>query len=426
MSAKHFAKQVVLFLLERLVHWRIRKIQPEIVGITGSVGKTSTKDAIFAALAESIPTHCSKKSYNTEFGAWLTILGQTSGYSSPLHWLLALGGGFISTLRLKEPPYKNLILEMGADKPGDIEYLVKHVKPQIGVFTNVKPMHLAEGQFASLDDIFIEKAKLIRSLPENGWAVLNADDARVSSLIDEVSCNVITFGAAPKADLRVKSIRSTLEGLKFTLHYETTSHEVHFPYLLGRHQAYVMLPAFAVGFLMNLPFQTIYSALRDFRLPPGRMNRIEGIKKTTIIDSSYNASPETVIAALNVLKGLPGRKIAALGSINELGEISEKEHRRVGRHVPAAADLLLTVGDHARYFAEAAHDAGFSKERIFSFETSKAAAEFLKDKLREGDVILAKGSQNNVRMEHLVKELMLHPKQAKQLLSRQDSYWQKH
>ncbi len=423
MSAKHFAKRMILFFLEQLAKWRLKKIKPEIIGVTGSVGKTSTKDAIFVALAETLPTYCSKQSYNTEFGALLTILGQKSGLSSPLSWLWTLLRGFISTIRLKEPPYKNLILEMGADKPGDIEYLVKHVKPQIGVFTNVKPMHLGDGQFSDLDDIFVEKAKLIRTLPEKGWAILNADDVRVATLVDEVACNAITFGTGPKADLRAKHIRSTLEGLKFTFHYETTSHEVHFPYLLGRHQVYVMLPAFAVGFLMNLPFQAIYASLRDFRLPPGRMNRIEGIKKTMIIDSSYNASPEAMIAALNVLKGLPGRKIAALGSINELGESSKKEHRRVGRHVPTAADLLLTVGEDARYFAEAAHDAGFSKDRIFSFETSIAAAEFLKDKLREGDVILAKGSQNEIRMELLVKALMLHPEQAKQLLVRQESHW---
>ncbi len=283
-----------------------------------------------------------------------------------------------------------------------------------------------EGQFSDLDDIFVEKSRLIKSLPEKGWAVLNADDTRVVSLAKEVACNTVTFGTATNADLRAKSIRCTTEGLKFKLHYETTSHEVHFPYMLGRHQVYVLLPAFAVGFVMGISFKKIYAQLRDFRPPPGRMNRIEGQKNTTIIDSSYNASPETMIAALNVLKSMPGRKIAALGSINELGEYSEKEHKRVGRHVPASADMLVTVGEDARYYAKAAHDAGFSKDRIFSFETSLAAGEFLKSQLREEDVILAKGSQNNVRMEMLVEALMQHPEQAETLLVRQESYWKHH
>ncbi len=406
--------------------WRLSKIKPEIVGITGSVGKTSTKDAIFAGLRESFKTHASSKSYNSEFGAWLTILEQKTGYSSPLKWLWALLAGLVSTAKLQEAPYEKLILEMGADKPGDIGYLVKRIQPDIGVFTNVKPMHLAEGQFSDLDDIFVEKSRLIKAIPEKGWAVLNADDKRVASLAKEVSCNAVTFGTATNADLRARNIRSTAEGLKFTLHYETTSHEVHFPYLLGRYQVYVLLPAFAVGFVMGVPFKKLYAALRDFRLPPGRMNRIEGLKGITIIDSSYNASPETMIAALNVLKGMPGRKIAALGSINELGEYSTKEHKRVGRHVPASADMLVTVGEDAAYYAKAAHDAGFSKERIYSFETSIAAAEFLKSQLRDDDVILAKGSQNNVRMEHLVKALMAHPEQAENLLVRQDSYWKHH
>lgn len=423
---KSFLKKIVLFFLEKLAKWRLKKIQPKIIGITGSVGKTSTKEAIFTALKNSIPTHASAKSYNSEFGAWLTILEQKTGYSSPLAWFSAIILGLIGTWRLKEPPYKNLILEMGADKPGDIEYLVKRIKPDIGILTNVKPIHLAEGQFMDLDDIFVEKSKLIKALPESGWAILNADDSRVSTLVDQVAANVITFGTAVNADLRAKQIKSTKEGLKFLLHYETTSHEVHFPYLLGRHNVYVLLPAFAVGFLLGQPFDVLYAALRDFRLPPGRMNLIEGIKNTIIIDSSYNASPETVIAALNVLKSMPGRKIAALGSINELGECSEKEHRRVGRHVPAAADILVTVGAEARHLAAAAHDAGFSKDRIFSFETSIAAAEFLKNQLRADDVILAKGSQNNVRMERLVKALMKNPEQAENLLIRQDYYWLHH
>lgn len=423
---KNIAKRMVLLVLEQLVRWRLHKIKPEIVGVTGSVGKTSTKDAIFMAVSPNIPSQCSQKSYNSEFGALLAILEEGSGYSSLFKWAETIGKAFFSTLLMKDAPYKKFILEMGVNTPGDMDYLVKHAPPKIGVFSNVKAMHLAEGQFKDLEAIFEEKSKMIRAIPKEGWAILNSDDARVMAVKDDVDCHVITFGTSPLADLRATQIRSLANGLSFSLTYETTTHELHFPNLLGKHQVYVLLPAFAVGFLMGISFEKLYEALKDFAPPPGRMNRIEGMKESVIIDSSYNASPEAMIVALEILGKMPGRHIAALGSINELGDYSEKEHQRVGKHIPANADMLVTVGENAKLYAESASESGLSEDKIHSFETSKAAAEFLKSKVQKGDAILAKGSQNNVRMEHLVKALMAHPEQAEKLLVRQEAYWINH
>jgi len=411
-----------------MVHWRLRKIKPEIIGITGSIGKTSTKDAIYAVLAPHLPTYCNQRSLNSDFGALLAILEQKSGYSSIFHWIKALWGGFWGTINLNrnEPPYEKLVLEMGADKPGDIAYLVRHIKPSIGVLCNVKGVHLAKGQFEDVEEVFKEKSKLIRSLPKNGWAILNSDDEYAKTLIGQVNARCVTFGTSTKADLRATKILSGPNGLRFTLRYENQSHDFHFPHILGKHHVYVLLPAIAIGFIMGIPIKPIKKALADFRLPPGRMNPIPGLHNSLIIDSSYNASPETMLAALTLLKSMPGRKIAVLGSMNELGEYSEREHRRIGEQIPHYADLLITVGKEAEYMAMEAQHVGFPHHKIHRFDSSLEAAQFLRDKIKKGDIILAKGSQNNVRLEHLVKELMRYPDHAEALLVRQDHYWKTH
>lgn len=428
---KSAAKKAVLWMLEALVAWRLGKIKPEIVGVTGSVGKTSTKEAIYAVLTG----HRTQKSYNTEFGVMLAILEQESGYSSPLKWLIAMVRAFFSTLFLEPPYYRTLIVEMGADKPGDIEYLVKHLPPKIGVLTAVKPVHLAEGQFKNVEDVLEEKSKLLRALHADGWAVVNADDSRVMGVVHPVNggpklkCHVLSVGMSSKADLRAKEVESGLQGLKFTLSYEDRTHTLHFPHLLGEHQIYVVLPAIAAGFLHGLSITDIMERLRNFKLPPGRMNILEGVNGSIIIDSSYNASPETMVAALQVLAGIPvgsGRKIAALGSMNELGKSAEREHRKIGKMLPTVCDVLVTVGGEARWFAEEAITHGLLRGSVFSFDSSMEAGNFLRQNIAKGDVILAKGSQNGIRMEHCVATLLAHPEEAAHVLPRQDSYWLRH
>ncbi|EKD93562.1 MAG: hypothetical protein ACD_28C00115G0002 [uncultured bacterium] len=423
MLFKKFGRHIVLFCLEQLVRWRLHKIKPLIIGVTGSVGKTSTKEALYAVVSQAKTTFRSQKNYNTEFGLPLSILEQETAYSNPLKWLKVLWNAARDTLNLTTPPYEVLILEMGADRPGDIEHLVKVVRPQIGIITTIKPAHMGERGFSDLHAIAEEKSKLVQALPENGWAILNADDPRLMGLENNLRCHTILFGTSSRADLWAHSIQSGPDGLHFILSYEERSQSVHFPHLLGRHHVYVLLPAIAVGFLMHMPLKRIVEALQEFRLPPGRMNWIEGIEGSGIIDSSYNASPESMLASLEVLGEMPGRRIAALGSMNAMGPQSKKEHLRIGKQIPKYADILVTVGEEAKYYAEAAEAAGMSSHLISSFPTSPEAAQFLKSKLRKNDVVLAKGSQDNIRMERLVKALMKHPERAKSLLVRQEGYW---
>lgn len=370
-------------------------------------------------------SHRSRGNLNTEFGVPLTILGQSSGYSSPLQWLKIFWNSFWGTFFLKKNPYTTLVLEMGADKPGDIAYFMKRLIPQVGVITTIQPSHLGPGQFESIEEIFKEKSQLVCALPKEGLAILNADDERVASLKQELTCWVALFGTSKDADFLAEEVKSDEKGLRCRVIYEEESEIFHFPHLLGNYQVYTVLPAIAVGALVfGLSLPQLAFILKDFQLPPGRMNPIPGIRDSLIIDSSYNASPESMRAALEVLKPMPGRRIAVLGSMNELGEASHKAHTDVGRWVAASTDVLVTVGKEARDIAVSARKQDFPQDQIHEFDTALQAADFLPSFLKKGDVILVKGSQNQIRLERLVKALMKEPEKAKEMLVRQDEYWQ--
>jgi UDP-N-acetylmuramoyl-tripeptide--D-alanyl-D-alanine ligase len=427
---KSFLRRFVLHRLEGLTHWRLRKLKPKVIGLTGSVGKTSTKEVLYLILSRGTDQkiHRNKKSLNSEFGALLTVLDEPSGYSSLWQWLAILTRAGLKTLftRRSRAPYDTLILEMGADHAGDIDYLTRTIPPQIGLFLNVKSNHLGEGGFASLDEIFQEKSHIVTSLPKTGLAILNADDERVVSLKNKLNCNLMTFGTTDAADISASDIQSSPNGLTFTVHHKGQSTVIQCPHILGNHHVYVILPAMAVGLSQGISLESMADILVDFRLPPGRMSRLEGICDSTLIDSSYNASPESMLAALDVLESLPGRKIAALGTMNELGDLTESAHKQVGERAAEVADVLIAVGENASIYAHAAEKGGLPQENIHVFETSFDAGAALRDMVKPGDVILAKGSQNQVRMEHLVKQLMRYPDQASSLLVRQDAYWQRH
>jgi len=326
----------VVSYLYALAKRRLEKLQAEVIGITGSVGKTSTKDAIYCVLARRYTVLRNKKSFNTELGVPLGILEQESGFSSPFAWLEILWKAFKVAI-FDKTSYGKVVLEMGVDKPGDMDQLLKLVKPTIGVMTAIKAVHLAEGQFQNLEEILKEKAKLIKNIGKTGWAILNADDHYLSLLASQLEANVITFGMNEKANIRAVNVASSEEGLKFDLAFDDKNFSVHLPHLIGKHHVYVLLPAIAIGFLNSFKWETIKAGLEDFRLPPGRLTLLPGINKTLVIDGSYNASPSTMIVSLEVLsemkpKGV-GRKIAALGSMNELGDFADSEHRKIGKEV---------------------------------------------------------------------------------------------
>lgn len=417
---KAFFRSIIGLLLAFKARIYLKTHRVQVIAVTGSVGKTSTKDAIFKTLSSKFEVYSSKKSFNTEFGLSLAVLQEEeSGFSSPIAWLKILKRVFFQ----KKKVYKKIILEMGADKPGDIKKLVKIAAPKIAVVTAVRPVHLAEGQFKNLEAIAKEKGTLVRYLPREGMAILNNDDEYVRAM--QTPAGKFTYGVHDTAMLMAEDIKAGAKELKFKATYKGEAGEFVVP-VIGAFQVYVLLPAIAVGLQLGMKLGECASALSDFQLPAGRMNPIAGINRSQIIDSSYNASPTTVETALDVLAEIKSsRKIAALGTMNELGEMTHEAHIEIGKKAAQVAEVLIAVGHEAPTIKRGALEAGMQEPEVFTFFDSEEAGNFLKDRLKPGDLVLVKGSQNKVRMERLVKLIMKEPHKADQLLCRQGRAWEK-
>ena len=403
---------------------KLRKYKGKVIAVTGSVGKTSTKEAVFSVLNSKFKVKRSHKSMNTEFGLLLTILDIDSGYRSAVKWSWMLLKAFYHSLF--QDHSEVLLLEFGVDKPGDMDFLLSVVRPDIAVFTNVYSVHIDEGQFKDLQAIFEEKAKLVKKLKDGGVAVLNVDNPYIARLAKEMgSKNIATFGKDDVAEFCAADIKQTLEGMDFVLKYQHKKYEV-ITNVLGDHHVYVVLPAIICAKLMGMEIEDAIVALDRFTLPPGRMSILEGKNDSTILDSSYNSSPAALKAALKTLAlvGQEKRKVAVLGNMNELGKESQHLHKEIGELVPKYADYLITVGTDAKLIAQKAEESGMDLKNIHSFSSPGEAAEFFKGKAEKGDVILVKGSQNRVRLERFVKEIMENPEDAKNLLVRQEKVWE--
>ena len=410
----------------------LAKYKPKVIGITGSIGKTSAKEAVYAVLKDKFNVKRSVKNYNNEIGLPLTVIGVDSPGRSLIGWILV----FLKASKLiffKDKNYpKVLILEMGVDHPGDMDYLLKIVKPDIGIITFVGSVHLE--YFASKEKLRQEKTKLIKNIKKFGYAIINYDNEDSRKSINESRAKVITYGLDEKANLRAREIRFSfekisenfLQGINFKIIYDGAATPVLLPNILGVNAVYAALAGVSAGIALGMNMVEISQSLRNFVSPKGRTSIIKGIKNTIIIDDTYKSEPQSAIAALEILKRIPAknRKIAVLGDMLELGKYSEKGHREVGKYLfKARIDKLILVGERSRDIGRGAVAAGMLKDNIFHFPKSDDAKIFVQDRLREGDLILIKGSQG-VRMEKIVKEIMAEPLRAEELLVRQGDEWQ--
>jgi UDP-N-acetylmuramoyl-tripeptide--D-alanyl-D-alanine ligase len=435
-------KSKKILYLERILRYfaikTLRRFGPRIVGVTGSVGKTSTKEAIYAVLSSKFRTRKNEKNFNNEIGLPLTILGLESGGGSHLSWAIVLIRAFAGAYFGRKNEYPEVIvLEMGADRPGDIKYLVDFLKPEVGVVTAVGISHLE--YFKDKKQIAKEKSTLVRMLKKEGLAVLNFDDEEVRKMAEAVKIEKVFYGFSEEANVRASDIFfgyetvkdheginiNKIRGISFKLSYEGTTMPVRLTHSVGRPQIYSALAATAVGIHFGMNLLEVSKALKDFQSPAGRLNVIDGIKNTMIIEDSYNAAPQSTLAALEVLEKINARrKLAALGNMLELGDLAESGHREVGRKVAEVADILFAVGDLAKIIADEAKKAGLDKNKIFCYDSSIEAKVPIQKMLQEGDVILIKGSQG-ARMELISEEIMRDPDQAEKLLPRQNSEWKK-
>lgn len=420
-------KKILEKILKFFTQAIINKYSPEIIGITGSVGKTTTKLAIFEVLSTTYNVGTNLKNYNNEIGIPLAVIGTETGGRSIFKWLAVFLKAF-KLLIIKDKNYPNfLVLEFGADKPGDIKYLCGLISVKVAVVTSVAPVHIEF--FENIDHIAKEKCDIVRALPKSGHAILNADDARVLKMGTQTQAEVVTTGFAKNLDYSASDFRlnqsDKIEGISFQVNTQDGSQEIEMPHVVGEHFVYSALAAIAVGQIYNIDLITIAKTLKDFKTPKGRMKVMPGIKKTTLIDDTYNSSSQAADEAIKLLAAIKfgNKKYAVLGDMLELGNNAEELHQQVGKTVVEnKIDYLITAGELARDFARGAKKAGMDPDHIFSFKDSKEAGRFLQKRIKIGDVILIKGSQG-ARMEYVVKEVMAQPEKATDLLVRQDKSW---
>ena len=428
--------QKILAILARLTLWRYK---PTIIGITGSVGKTSTKEAVFCVLKKKYRVRQAEKNYNNEIGLPLTILGIPHCGRNVFRWISAFIRVTIRVLiRVQYPEV--LILEYGVDRPRDMDYLLSIAKPDTAIITAIGEIPVHVEFFSGSLEVAKEKAKLIQALPINGQAVLNADDEVILEIKNKTKAKIITFGFYDNADikisnyeLRLKNIEegnSIPEGVSFKLEYQGKIMPIRLNNCFGKPQVYAAAAAAGVGIIFNINLVEIAEALLDYESPPGRLRLVKGIKNSLILDDSYNASPQAMHQALDVLESLPAtRRIAVLGDMLEIGKFTEHAHRAVGDKVAKFADILFAVGARARFIADEAAIRGIErksrkleKNQIFIFDDAREAGKKLDEIIKPGDLILVKGSQS-MRMEKIVKEVIAKPQRAGELLVRQDKNW---
>jgi UDP-N-acetylmuramoyl-tripeptide--D-alanyl-D-alanine ligase len=363
--------------------WRAR-FDPLVVGITGSIAKTSTKEAVAAVLGSSFRTLRSEGNQNNEIGLPLTLLRLGSDHTAA-------------------------VLEMGMYAGGDIADLARMAKPRIGVVTAVHGVHLSRmGSIAA-----IEKAKgeLVEALPSDGVAVLNADDRRVRRMADRTAARVQLYGFAPDADVAAEDVVAQgFGGMQFTLRLPASAasggRPVRLPAAipgLGKLSVHNALAGAAVGHAAGIAPQQITQALAA-GWSAARRAQVVRLGGITIVDDSYNASPPSVTAALDLLAGLPGRRVAVLGEMLELGDGSAAGHREVGVAAAATVDLLVTVGKGAAAIAAGARESGLDATRIVETHDRDAAFDLLLRRLRDGDVVLVKASRG-VELDKVVDAL---------------------
>jgi len=356
--------------------WRRKLTNLRVVGITGSVGKSTTKETTAEVLSRRYKTLRSPGNLNNEIGLPLTVLKLN-------------------------PSHERAVLEMGFYVSGEIEFLCDIAQPHIGVVTNIGTVHAERA--GSQDAIARGKSELVQYLPSDGVAILNFDDPFVRRMEEKTKARVFFYGLSHESDLWADHIEGLgLDGIRFRMHYKGETIHSHVP-MIGRHSVHTALRAAAVGLNDGLTWQEIFEGLSQ----GGAQLRLSAVRSKTgalILDDTYNASPESMLAALSLLDEMDGRKIAVLGDMLELGQYEKQGHELVGMRVAQVAKVLITLGVKARIIAESARRAGLKSVNIFEFEDSESVVDWLTKNLTPADVALVKGSRG-LRMDKITAAL---------------------
>ncbi|MCF7795274.1 UDP-N-acetylmuramoyl-tripeptide--D-alanyl-D-alanine ligase [Patescibacteria group bacterium] len=431
-------KKILFLKLKYLARLVLKRYKPQIISITGSVGKTTTKEACEAVLKSHFKVRATYKNFNNEIGVPLTIIGIKEAPAKSIFSWLYIFLRAIKLIIIKDKKYPQiLILEMGIDRPGDMDYLISIAPPDIAIVTGVSFSHLQF--FKNIENIKEEKAKLIKALKKEKRAIINYDNTYSREMRDLSKAVTISYGLNKEADLHADDLiynferytnedisMEKIKGINFKLNWQGSTVPVKIPEATSFSAVYGALAAVSCAISLNLNLVQALEGLNNFKMPKARMNVISGIKNTYIIDDTYNSSPSSSLLALNLLQSIKFkdyRQVVVMGEMLELGSYTEEGHKEVGKKIaeinPA---FLIVVGEKARDIIKGAQEGNFDKNKCFYFNNNLEAGKFLQEKIKENDLILVKGSQG-VRMEKVVKEIMAQPLQAKDILIRQEKNW---
>jgi UDP-N-acetylmuramoyl-tripeptide--D-alanyl-D-alanine ligase len=397
----------------------LKKYHPKIVAITGSVGKSSAKEAAFLVLDGAFPgkVRCNERNLNTEIGVPITIIGGEEAKNNKVLWLK----NFYRALKLILSKDKNypeiLVLEMAADRPGDISYLTSFAHPDVAVVTAIGEMPVHLEFFLERDTYISEKAHLIKNLKHNGIAILNYDDLSVREFRDRIPSGRqrIYYGFQEGANVRISDFSYNIpassneiekSGMEFTVEHMAESFDSKINKTLGVPPLYAVLAGVSVGVAFGISAKDSVKFIEKFASPENRLELLKGIKNSIIINDSYNSSPVACEAALELLsKFKKNRKISVLGSMRELGKNTESAHRIIGKKSAKISDMVFFVGDETVFAVEEAEKSGKKKgEDLFWFDSSEEAKTKVQQVLQENDIVLIKGS-HSIKMEAVVEEI---------------------
>lgn len=440
-------KKVIVYILKIESQLVLFKYKPKIIAITGSVGKTSTKDAVYAVLSKISYVRKSEKSFNSEIGLPLTILGVPNGWNNPMIWILNIFRGLWLFIGPHKYP-KWLVLEVGVGKPDDMKKTASWLKTDAVIMTAIGEVPPHVEFFNSHKHLLEEKSQLIKTLKKDGILILNADDKMILEIKEKSKHHTITYGFGNGADVLGSgdtifyNENNDPEGVIFRVDEGGSSFPIVIEKVFGRNHIYATLSALALSSGLKFNMLSAVNSLKNYDVAPGRMRLLKGIKDCLIIDDTYNSSPFACEFALKTLgeiknkneKGLPagkaGRKIASLGDMLELGKHTLPAHKNIGKMAKEILsenpngnkNVLIVVGQRAKTIKEGAIEAGMNTENIFEFLDSREAGNFLKTFVQENDLILVKGSQG-MRMERVVEAILLDKENKSKLLVRQDVEW---
>ncbi len=430
-----FIKQLVKQIFQYEARLILKKYAPHIIAITGSVGKTTTRDAIYAVMSKIFFVRKSEKSFTTELGIPLTIIGCSYGTGTVWQWIKNMCIGLRLLFKREQYPHW-LILEIDGDKPGDFAALSDWFHPNILVVTAIGEIPAHVESFGTVEQLITEKKVLLNTVLRDGMVVYNIDDTLTSQLVTDTELKKISCGIAIECDIR-GSIFSVLysttkekqipTGMTFNITTRADGpkekNTVTFFDSLGVHAEYASLIAYAVGRELGLAHENMIASLNQYKTLPGRMEIISGVKDTIIIDDSYNASPVAMQESLQIFNSLTTslRKVAVVGDMFELGKYSVEEHKKIAGFLTDTA-YVIAVGIRMRGMVEELLSRGFDGERVISVDTAEQAGEDLQKILVAGDIVFVKGSQA-MRMERVVRDVMRHPEDAPKLLVRQEPEW---